>query len=198
MLSLAKRIDRLNELIGRGVSWLALLMVLVGAYNALARFVDRSFGTDLSSNTWLETQWYLFAAMFLFAASWGLQRNAHVRVDVLYSKLSTRGRAWTELLGTLLLMLPFCLFVLWAVWPTVVESWSIREMSPDPGGLARWPIRAAVPIAFALLFLQGVSVALTSLDTILRGERNADPDGDGSGTDAVPVSENGQSIGGSR
>lgn len=163
MLRIASAIDRLNDLIGRSVAWLALGMVLVGAYNALARFVDKGIGTSLSSNTWLEAQWYMFAALFLFAAAWTLRQDAHVRVDLVYARLTPRGKAWINLLGVLLLLLPFCLFMLWAVWPSVVESWTIRELSPDPGGLPRWPIRAAVPVGFVLLLLQGIAMGLRSL-----------------------------------
>lgn len=168
MLRIASAIDRLNDLVGRAVAWLALGMVLVGSYNALVRFVDRGIGTSLSSNTWLEAQWYMFAALFLFAAAWTLRQNAHVRVDVFYSRLSPRGKAWIDLFGSLLLLIPFCAFLLWAVWPSVVESWIIKEVSPDPGGLPRWPIRAAVPVGCVLLLLQGVAMALRSL-AVVRG-----------------------------
>lgn len=168
MLRIASAIDRLNNAIGRAVSWLALGMVLVGSFNALARFLDKGMGSALSSNTWLEAQWYMFAALFLFAAPWALRQDAHVRVDLLYARLSPRGRAWINLLGVLLLLLPFCVFMLWAVWPSVVDSWIIREMSPDPGGLPRWPIRAAVPAAVGLLLMQGIALGLRSL-AVLRG-----------------------------
>ncbi len=169
MQNLAEYIDRLNIRIGQGVAWLGVVMVLVGSWNALARFVDREVGLELSSNTWLETQWYMFAALFLFAAPWALRHNDHVRVDVFYARLSLRGQAWTDLLGTALLLIPFCLFLLWAVWPSVIESWMVKEMSPDPGGLPRWPIRAAVPIAIGLLLLQGISNGLKSL-AVLTGK----------------------------
>lgn len=177
MLRIASAIDRLNDLIGRAIAWLALGMVLVGSYNALVRFVDKGAGTSLSSNTWLEAQWYMFAALFLFAAAWTLRQDAHVRVDVFYSRLSPRGKAWINLLGSLLLLIPFCIFLLWAVWPSVVASWVIKEVSPDPGGLPRWPIRAAVPVGCALLLLQGVSMALRSL-AVLRGVTPAGGQGD--------------------
>lgn len=159
MLRIVPVIDRLNDRIGRSVSWLALLIVLLGACNAVARFLDKWAGTSLSSNTWLELQWYMFAALFLFLAGQTLRQDSHVRVDLLYARCSPRGKAWIDLLGALFLLIPFCLFILWSVWPTVVESWAIREMSPDPGGLPRWPIRAAVPVGIALLLLQGIAMA---------------------------------------
>jgi TRAP-type mannitol/chloroaromatic compound transport system permease small subunit len=167
-VAFATIIDRLNEWIGRAVCWLALAMVLIGAYNAVARYFDRHLGTALSSNTYLELQWYMFGAMFLFAAAYALRHDAHVRVDVFYAKLSPRGRAWVNLFGSLLLLLPFCALVIWVSWDSVVRSWSIREMSPDPGGLPRYPLRAAVPIAFALLMLQGISYAIRQV-AVLRG-----------------------------
>lgn len=160
MNRLVRFIDNLNDLIGRIFSWLAVGLVIVGAWNAISRFLDRETGTALSSNTWIETGWYMFAAIFLFCAPWALRRDLHVRVDVFYSRLSEKGKARVDLLGSLLLLIPFCLFILWAVWPSVVESWRIMEMSPDPGGLPRWPIRAAVPLAFFLLLLQGIAGAL--------------------------------------
>ena len=155
MKRLISAIDRLTELVGRAVSWLALLLVVVGSWNALARVVDRETGTSLSANTWLEGGWYLFAALFLFAAAWALKNDAHVRVDIFYARFSPRGKAWVDFLGSFLLLIPFCLFILWAVWPSVATSWRIKEMSPDPGGLSRWPIRAALPAAIVLLLLQG-------------------------------------------
>ncbi|MGE3802522.1 MAG: TRAP transporter small permease subunit [Candidatus Kapaibacterium sp.] len=164
-----RTIDRLNDSVGRAVSWLALLLVVVGAWNAVSRYLDREAGTTLSSNFWIEAGWYLFAALFLFGAAWALRNDAHVRVDVFYSRLSNRGKAWVDLLGTLLLLIPFAVLMLWAVWPSVEESWRIKEMSPDPGGLPRWPVRAVVPIAFILLLLQGIANGLKALN-VLKGE----------------------------
>ncbi|MCE2502952.1 MAG: TRAP transporter small permease subunit [Chlorobi bacterium] len=167
----SKGINGLNDFIGRLVSWLALGMVLVGAWNTVARFLDREIGTELSSNTWLETGWYMFAALFLFGAAWTLRKNAHVRVDIFYSRLTERGKTWTDLLGSLLLLIPFCLFMIWAVWPSVVDSWEIKEMSPDPGGLPRWPIRMAVLLAFVLLLLQGIATMLKGISLLSHNGR---------------------------
>ena len=160
LLSIAARIDRLNERIGRFACWLTLLMVLVGSYNAIARYAGRAWGMNLTTNALLEVQWYLFSAVFLLGAAYTLRRNAHVRVDVLFGRLSPRTQAWIELLGTLLFLIPFCLVMLWVSWAPVRNSWAILEMSPDPGGLPRYPIKTLIPIAFSLLLLQGLSDAV--------------------------------------
>lgn len=160
LLRIAHRIDRTNEWIGRGVYWLTLLMVGVGAYNALVRYLDRFTGLGLSSNTYIELQWYMYSLIFLLGAAYTLKHNAHVRVDVLFTRLTPRGRAWVNLGGTLLFLLPFCILVVWMSWPTVYNSWAVLEVSPDPGGLPRYPIKTAIPVAFILLFLQGISLAI--------------------------------------
>lgn len=157
LLRLSRGIDALNRAIGRAAAWGSLAMVLMGAFNALARHFDRAAGGGLSSNAFVEGQWYLFSLVFLFGAPYALRAGAHVRVDVFYGRLPQRARHWIDLLGGLLFTIPFCTFALWIAWPSVAESWSIREGSPDPGGLPRWPIKAAVPLAFALLLLQALS-----------------------------------------
>ena len=168
LLRLSRAIDGLNERIGLFVGWLILAMVLIGAYNAVVRYLGRYFGTDLSSNAYLELQWYFFSLVFLLGASYTLQRDVHVRVDLFYGQLSDRGRAWIDLVGTVVLMLPFTIVALWLSWPSVRNSWAVREVSPDPGGLARYPIKTVILVAFALLILQGISQAIKQL-AILRG-----------------------------
>lgn len=160
LLRLARGVDALNRAVGRAAAWLSFAMVLMGAFNALARYFDRAAGGGLSSNAWVEGQWYLFSLMFLLGAPYALRAGAHVRVDVFYGRLPMRGRHWIDLLGGILFTIPFCIFALWISWPAVHESWVIREGSPDPGGLPRWPIKAVLPVAFALLLLQGLSETL--------------------------------------
>jgi len=176
-LKLARAIDRLNLWVGRLVYWLVLLMVLVGAYNAVVRYLDRYTGIGLSSNFYIELQWYLFSLVFLLGAAYALQRDAHVRVDVFYGRLSPRARAWINLLGTVLFLLPFCGLVLWVSWGWVVNSWVVREMSPDPGGLPRYPLKAMLPVAFVLLALQGVSILIHQIARLRQLEAETRQDG---------------------
>ncbi len=158
LLAWSRGIDRLNLLVGRLAMWLVLLVVLISAGNALMRKLF-----DTSSNAWLEIQWYLFSAMFLLAAGYALQQNAHIRIDVLSSRLSPRARAWIEVAGTLLFLLPLCAVMLRFGWPMFAEAWHSQEMSSDPGGLIRWPVLALIPAGFALLALQGVSELIKQL-----------------------------------
>lgn len=165
---IASAIDRLNETVGRLVYWLVLLMVLVGALNAGARYAGRVVGANLTTNAFIELQWYLFSLVFLLGAAYTLKHDAHVRVDVFYGRLSERGRAWIDLAGHILLLIPFSAFVIRVAWPDVVNSWAILETSPDPGGLPRYPIKAVLPVAFVLLLLQSVAEAIRRIDR-LRG-----------------------------
>jgi TRAP-type mannitol/chloroaromatic compound transport system permease small subunit len=160
LLRLIQGIDSLNRRIYSATCWLTLVMVLIGAFNALARYGDRFLPVRLSSNGWIELQWYFFSLVFLAAAPHALRLESHVRVDVFYGRLSIRGKAWIDLLGGLLFLLPFCIFAFYLAWPSAMQSFDIRETSPDPGGLSRWPIKLAVPIAFVLLTLQGVAEVL--------------------------------------
>jgi TRAP-type mannitol/chloroaromatic compound transport system permease small subunit len=162
LLRTSAAIDWLSERVGRAACWLTLAMIAFGAYNAVARYAGRYLGMQLSSNALIEAQWYLFSAVFLLAAAYALRHDAHVRVDVLYGRLSRRARAWIDLAGGLVFLLPFCAFMLWVTWRPVLFSWSILEGSPDPGGLPRYPIKTLVPVAFALLALQGVSQVIKS------------------------------------
>ncbi len=152
LLALSRAIDHLNERVGRLSIWLVLAAALISAGNALARY-----GLDRSSNAWLEIQWYLFSLVFLLGAGYTLKHNGHVRIDVLYGRLSQRGRAWIDLLGGLLFLLPMSGLIAWLGWNGFETSYAIGETSPDAGGLLRWPIKLAIPVGFALLFLQGVS-----------------------------------------
>jgi TRAP-type mannitol/chloroaromatic compound transport system permease small subunit len=171
----AAAIDRLNDGIGAAVSWLALFMVLFGAYNAIARYATRFVGVNLSSNALNELQWYLFSVVFLLGAAWGLRHDVHVRVDVLYGRLDARKKAWIDLLGTILFLLPFCGMMLWVSWSPVARSFAIREVSPDPGGLPRWPIKALLLVSFLLLMLQGFAVIVRQIDALRTSRAPEDP-----------------------
>ena len=175
-LKLARGIDRINEGVGRFAGWLVLLMVLVGAYNAIVRYAGRGLGINLSSNVYIELQWYLFSLVFLLGAGYALRHRAHVRVDVIYARLSTKARACIDLAGTLLFLLPVTITLFWVTWPWVQNSWSVMEGSPDPGGLPRYPIKTVLLVAFALLLLQGMADVIRSIATLRgRGDVSDEP-----------------------
>lgn len=163
-IAIAQAIDAINERIGRVVLWLVLAVTLISAANALMRY-----GFGMSSNAWLEIQWYLFGAIFLLAAGYTLKHNGHVRIDVLYGRWSPRARAWIDLLGTALFLLPLCALMVWLSWHGLVESFQRGELSSDAGGLIRWPVRLLIPLGFALLGLQGVSELIKRI-AFLRGQ----------------------------
>ena len=171
----ADAVDRMNDRIGGLITWLSLFMILFGAYNAIARWLTRLVGFNLSSNAFNELQWYMFSVIFLLGAAWGLRHDVHVRVDVLYARVGDRGRAWIDLLGTVFFLLPFCVLMLWVSWPPVARSWQIREVSPDPGGLPRWPIKGLLIVSFVLLLLQGLAIVVRQVDALRSGTRPAEP-----------------------
>jgi TRAP-type mannitol/chloroaromatic compound transport system permease small subunit len=152
LLKLAALIDALNEAVGRATTWLVLVATVISAGNALARYA-----LGVSSNAWLEIQWYLFGAIFLLAAGYTLKHNGHVRIDLFYGHLGKRGQAWIDLLGGLFFLLPASGLLAWLAWPIFTESWQTMEHSADSGGLLRWPVKLLLPIGFGLLALQGVA-----------------------------------------
>ena len=152
LLKLSQLIDWLNARVGKGAFWLVLIMTVISAGNAVVRFT-----VNYSSNGLLEIQWYLFAAIFMLCSPYTLQKNEHVRIDVLSSKLSPRGLAVIDIIGTLFFLLPMVIVVLWLSLPLVADSYKINEMSANAGGLIRWPVKILLPIGFTLLALQGVS-----------------------------------------
>lgn len=168
LLRLARGIDRLNGAVYAAIRWLVLAMIIVGALNALLRYATKFTGVSLASNAALDVQWYMFSLIFLLGAAAALKFDAHVRVDVLYARMSPRARAWIDVAGALLCVLPFCIMMLVMSWPAVANSWSVREASTDPGGLARYPIKTVILICFALLLLQGLSQLINRI-AALRG-----------------------------
>ena len=152
LLRLSKLIDALTEHVGRWVSWLILAAVLISAVNAAVR---KAF--NMSSNGFLEIQWYLFAAVFLLGAGYTLLRQEHVRIDVVLGRFSKRTQIVVETVCIVIFLFPFCINVIVLVWPLVVQAYVTGEMSSNAGGLIRWPVFALVPVGFALLAMQGVS-----------------------------------------
>jgi len=163
LLTLSRLIDALNEVVGRLTYWLVLVAVLVSAGNATIRYTF-----NMSSNAWLEIQWYLFSAVFLFCAGYTLLHNQHIRIDVVTGRLSRRAQAWIDILGTLLFLMPMALTVLWLSWPVFVDAYQRNEVSTNAGGLIIWPARLMVPIGFLLLVLQGISELIKRI-AFLRG-----------------------------
>ena len=152
LLKFADAVDALSEWIGQWLKWLVLFSSLISAGNALVRY-----GLRTSSNAWLEIQWYMFGAMFLLAAGYALKHEEHVRVDVFYSRMTPKQQAWVDVFGSIFFLMPTAVLIGWMSIPMVVNSIHINEMSSDPGGLLRWPIKICIPLGFALLALQGVA-----------------------------------------
>lgn len=161
LLALARLIDALTERLGRLAIWLVLIATLISAGNALSRYL-----LGESSNAWLEIQWYLFGGMFLLAAGYTLKHNGHVRIDIFYNRFGPRGQAWIDLAGGLLFLLPMALLLMWLSWPMFYEAWITHEMSPDAGGLVRWPVKLLLPAGFALLALQGVAEVIKRIGVL--------------------------------
>ena len=152
LLKVSGLIDAVNDWLGSIANWLVLAACLISAGNAMSRYAF-----DLSSNGWLEIQWYLFAAIVMLGASHTLRKNEHVRVDIAYAHLSERGKEWLDLIGTALFLVPSMLVISWYSWPFFMQSWNVQEISGNAGGLIRWPVKILVPVGFALVALQGVS-----------------------------------------
>ncbi|HEY8382685.1 MAG TPA: TRAP transporter small permease subunit [Microvirga sp.] len=152
LLGLSRLIDFLNERIGKITAWAIVIAVLVSAINAIIRKV---FGA--SSNAWLELQWYLFGAVFMLCASWTLKANEHIRIDIVSSRLSKRGRDWIDIMGHMLFLLPFVLVLIYLSTPFFIRSYQSGEVSTNAGGLLIWPAKGLILLGFILLFFQWLS-----------------------------------------
>lgn len=152
LFKLSRGIDRVTTAIGRAVSWLLLAAIVVAVANALARKL-----LGLGSNAWLELQWLLFSAVFLLAAPWTLKSNEHIRIDIVSSRLSARQRAWLDIAGHILFLLPVAALIVWTSAPFAALSIAQAEGSSNFGGLPQWPLKILIPLAFGLLLLQGLS-----------------------------------------
>jgi len=152
LLAVSRVVDAVTGFIGYHIRWLILAAVLVSTVNAIIR---KAF--DTSSNAWLELQWLLFGAVFMLAAAYTLQRNAHVRIDVVSSHLSKRTREWIDLVCHIVMLLPFVLIMIWLGWPYFWESFNNQEVSSNAGGLSVWPSKFFVFAGFVLLLAQMIS-----------------------------------------
>jgi TRAP-type mannitol/chloroaromatic compound transport system permease small subunit len=163
LLKCAASVDALNDFIGRHINWLVLAMVFISAGNAVVRKV---FNT--SSNAFLEIQWYLFAAVFMLGAAFAFLKNAHVRIDFLSARLSERTRAWVDIVGIVVFLLPLCWMMIDLGWPLFANALKSGEMSQNAGGLIRWPVYLVIPAGFALLFAQALAELIKRI-AYLRG-----------------------------
>ncbi|MFW2440029.1 MAG: TRAP transporter small permease subunit [Arenicellales bacterium] len=169
MQNIVQIIDRVNDVIGRSIAWFTLVMVLVTFLIVVLRYAF-----NLGWIAMQESVIYLHALVFMLGAAYTLKQNAHVRVDIFYDKLSDRARAWVDLSGAMLLLVPFCLFIIVISWNYVTLSWSLLEGSRDAGGLpAVFLLKTAIPVMAGLLMLQGVAQALRSI-LVIRGKKMKD------------------------
>jgi TRAP-type mannitol/chloroaromatic compound transport system permease small subunit len=152
LLALSRLVDRVTERIGHWIYWLVLAAVLISAANAVVR---KAF--NFSSNSFLEIQWYLFSAIFLFLAGYTLKNNEHVRIDIITGRFSARVRAMIDIFGTLFFLLPMAFLIMWLSWPVFVDAYVRNEVSTNAGGLIIWPARLLVPVGFFLLIVQALS-----------------------------------------
>ncbi|MDQ1848374.1 TRAP transporter small permease subunit [Gemmobacter fulvus] len=164
LLAVSAGIDRINEIIGKAVSWLILIAVIVSATNAVVRKIF-----SVSSNSWLELQWYLFGAAFLLAAAYTLKQNEHIRIDIVYGMFSRRVQHWIDLFGHVVFLMPFVLLMLYYFVPYVARSYTSGEVSTNSGGLIIWPAKALLLIGFTLLAFQGVSEIIKKI-AVMRGD----------------------------
>jgi TRAP-type mannitol/chloroaromatic compound transport system permease small subunit len=163
LLALSAAIDRVTEFIGKWVGWLILISILVSAGNAFSRKLF-----NMSSNAWLELQWYLFGAAFMFAAAYTLRQNEHIRIDIVYGAFSRRVQHWIDLFGHVVFLMPFVLLMVWYFVPYVALSYRSGEVSTNAGGLIIWPGKAILLVGFVLLTIQGISEIIKKI-AVMRG-----------------------------
>jgi TRAP-type mannitol/chloroaromatic compound transport system permease small subunit len=164
LLPLARAIDRATEWIGKMVGWLILVAILVSATNAVVRKIF-----SVSSNAFLELQWYLYGAAFLLAAAMTLKDNEHIRIDIVYGALSRRTQHWIDLLGHVFFLMPFVILMDFYLLPYVKLSYTSGEYSNNAGGLIMWPGKLLLLLGFLLLTLQGISEIIKKI-AIMRGD----------------------------
>jgi TRAP-type mannitol/chloroaromatic compound transport system permease small subunit len=163
LLAISRAIDAVNTRLGKAVAWLIVLAVTVSTVNAIVRKL-----LNVSSNAWLELQWYLFAAVFLFCASWTLIANEHIRIDIVNNMFSRRVRLWIDMIGHVFALIPFCIVMIWTSIPFFLTSYRLGEMSFSAGGLPQWPAKMLIPIAFTVLLIQAFSEIIKRA-AIMRG-----------------------------
>ena len=181
LLKIAHGIDAISEFLGKAATLLVLVVVAVGFYNVAARYLGRFIGRQLSSNVFIEIQWYIYSVIFFLSFPYILLHDVNVRVDFLYTKWSPQRRAWVDLIGTIIFIIPFCIMGMYVTVNPVLASWGklpgggwgTWEMSPDPGGLPRAPIKTLIIVAFAALLLQAIAQVIKYI-AILTGHHEVE------------------------
>lgn len=166
LLKVSGIIDFINEQFGIIATWLVLIACVVSAGNAASRYLF-----SMSSNAWLEVQWYMFAGMVLLGGPLTLKMNEHVRVDLIFGAVSERTRMIIDIVGILLFLAPICVILIYFTWPWFAEAWRTGEVSPNAGGLLRWPVKLLLPLGFFLMTLQGLSELIKRI-AVLRNDLN--------------------------
>lgn len=163
LLQISRAIDTFNQRIGKAMGWFVLAAVIVSSVNATVRFA-----LSRSSNAWLELQWYLFGAVVLLGAAYTLQKNEHIRIDIISSRLSQRARDWIDIVGHVFFLGPLCGLMVWLGTPVFLRDIKSGEISSSAGGLLLWPAKLLIPLGFLLLLLQGVSELIKRI-AVMRG-----------------------------
>ena len=163
LLRLSGLIDRISEIIGKSVGWLIFVAIIVSAGNAIMR---KAF--NMSSNAWLELQWYLYGAAFMLAAAYTLKQNEHIRIDIFYGTRSRRTQHWIDLFGHVFFLMPFVLLMVWLIYPYLMDAFRRGTISTNSGGLTVWPARAILLAGFMLLAFQGLSEIIKKI-AVMRG-----------------------------
>jgi TRAP-type mannitol/chloroaromatic compound transport system permease small subunit len=171
LLAVSRGIDAVTGFIGHHIRWFILATVLVSAINAIVRKLF-----DISSNAWLELQWYLFGAVFMMAAAYVLQRNGHVRIDVVSARLSERTRQWIDLFCHILMLLPLVLAMIWLTVPFALDSYRSQEVSTNAGGLIIWPAKLFILLGFVLLLFQVISEVIKRIGFLTGASKEAEPE----------------------
>jgi len=162
MDKITKLIDKITSFKGTIISWLTLLMIFLGTYNAITRKISQYIGVNLSSNMFIELQWYMYGIIFIFGLSYALLHKSHVRIDIFYNRFSTKTKNLIDFLSGIFIYIPTSFALILLTYPMVKKSWEIKEMSPDPQGLPRYIIKIALLLGLILFFLQCISETIKS------------------------------------
>lgn len=178
LLKFTQIVDKISENSGLLATFLVLVTIAIGFYNVVARYIGREIGVTLSSNIFIEIQWYLFSLVFFLGFAYALKHSVNVRVDFYFSRFTPERKAWVDFIGHLLFLIPFCLIGIYVTVSPVLTSWGqlpngswgTWEFSPDPNGLPRAPIKTMIIVAFVLLLLQAIAEVIKK-GAIIRGDR---------------------------